>query len=655
MGKFKLDNYFITRYSDLTPPWGPVGEVTFLRTYSRDGETWTACVRRVVEGTYEQQRKHCKAHKRPWDAKQAQRSAREMFDLMWNMKFLPPGRGLRNMGADIVDKVGGACLNNCGFVSTQHIKATSELADPFCWAMDHLMLGVGVGFDTLGAGTRLVPPTEYSLTYKIPDCREGWVMALDLLLHSYDGVYLSSQEVLFDYSQIRPAGSPICGFGGIASGPEPLREMLDSIRDLLDSACATGGKLTSTHINDIMAMIGRCVVSGGVRRSAEISFIEAHDTAGMQLKNRELWPEQTAQYRWAANHSVKCVPGETDYEAVLKSTEGVAELGIFWLENAQKFGRMGRRPDHSDWRALGCNPCAEQTLEHKELCCLVEVFISRISDEYELQKVLKYAYLYAKTVSTVEVHDRETNAIISRNRRIGCSPTGVQQAIAQRGAGPFYSLLDSGYKYLKQLDARYSTWLGVNRSIKLTSVKPSGTVSKLPGVSSGIHFPVSDSYFQVIRFAASSPLIEPLRAAGYKVVDLHPGEPNTVAVYFGVLDDSGCRAEHEVSIWEQAEHAAKLQHYWADNQISVTVKYKPEERSELAHLLALYEDRLKAISFFPLTDHGFDHAPWQPAPREEVQKYLDSLDVPNYTEVVNTHDSEDEFCSGESCTIPQKE
>jgi ribonucleoside-triphosphate reductase len=521
--------------------------------------------------------------------------------------------------------------------------------------MDMLMLGVGVGFDTLGAGKPVYAPVRlpYDACWpvKIPDTREGWVWALRQLFESYTSGRLARCQ--FNYSLIRPAGSPIAGFGGVASGPEPLKEMLEGVRGILDAA-SVGGELTSTHINDIMALIGRCVVSGGVRRSAEICFIESADEVGQQLKNKQLHPDENENYRWAANHSVKCATGD-DYDSILSNNDGIDELGVFWLDNARRFGRMGRRPSLTDLRVRGCNPCAEQSLEHKELCCLVEIFPSRIESLYEFQKVLKYAYLFAKTVTTIPIHDAETGRVVTRNRRIGCSLTGIQQSIEKLGNSEFYRWCGAGYKYLGQLDERYSEWLGIARSVKMTSVKPSGTVSKLPGVSSGIHFPISDSYFQVIRFASSSPYLPLLRNAGYNVVDLDPAEPNTTAVYFGVIEDIATRGESEVSMWEQAEHAAKLQHYWADNQVSITVKYNPEERNQIPHLLRMYEDRLKAISFFPNSNHSFEHAPWQPASREEVQVYLDKLSPINYNAINETHEADDEFCSGETCTIPVKD
>ena len=650
----KLNKAFVLQYAAKTPPWGPVGEITFLRTYSRDGERWFETCERVVNGSYFWQEKHCVENNRPWDDVQAQHSAQQMYDLMYNMKFLPPGRGLRNMGCSILETKGGAAANNCGFVSTEDL--ANDLSDPFCWAMDMLMLGVGVGFDVLGAGTKLEFPHGGSTgPWVIDDSREGWVTALGMLLGQYK-YRTGGNNLEFDYSKIRPEGSPIKGSGGISSGPGPLKEMLNAVREILYKAASSkAAMLTSTHINDIFALIGRCVVSGGVRRSAEIAIGSPDDHKFLQLKNYKRWPKELDNYRYTANHSVNCEVGKTDYHKLYAATEGVDEFGVFWLENAQRFGRMGRRPDNADSKALGCNPCAEQTLEHKELCCLVEVFPSRITSFYEFQKVLKYAYLYAKSVTTIPVHDMVSNAIIARNRRIGCSLTGIQQAINQLGNTEFYSWCDRGYKYLKQLDERYSEWLSIPKSIKITSVKPSGSVSKLPGVNSGIHFPCSHAYWQTIRLNNNHPLLARLTEARYRVVDLHPKTPNTSVVYFGVVETDFTRGEAQVPLWEQAMHAVKLQHHWSDNQVSITLKYDLHEEKQIPFICGMLETSLKSVSFFPVKHHDFEHAPWQEEDIDVIREYNSTLKKVQYDYKENTHDSDDLFCSGSTCELPGAE
>lgn len=267
---FKLSDAFIESYKTRKPNFGfnGLGELIYYRTYSRlkennQNEQWWETCKRVVEGTYNMQKQHIEQYSLGWNAFKAQRSAQEMYERIFSMKFLPPGRGLWAMGSPIINERGlYAALNNCGYVSTATLK--EDLSKPFLFLMDMSMLGVGIGFDVRGAGQiNIKSPNKSKVveTYMIPDSREGWVESVKLLLESY---FLGTADVNFDYSLIRPAGVPIKGFGGIASGVEPLKELHKNIIKTLDKNI--GEPITVTTIVDIMNFIGKCVVAGNVRR-----------------------------------------------------------------------------------------------------------------------------------------------------------------------------------------------------------------------------------------------------------------------------------------------------------------------------------------------------------------------------------------------------
>ncbi|MCI0564454.1 MAG: hypothetical protein MN733_38775, partial [Nitrososphaera sp.] len=227
---FRLKSKEVEKYRRKKVDWGPLGYITFKRTYARvldNGKTeeWWQTVQRVVEGCFTLQKRHCAQWHLPWNERQAQKSALTMYDLIFNFKFTPPGRGLWSMGTTFMFAKGSACLNNCGFVSTDSID--KEFAEPFVWLMDMSMNGVGVGFDTDGATKHvyLRKPHNSSDPHVIEDSREGWVAAFRRVLEAFSGRYTLTSE--FDYSQIRPEGSLIKGFGGIAPGPEPLRKLVD--------------------------------------------------------------------------------------------------------------------------------------------------------------------------------------------------------------------------------------------------------------------------------------------------------------------------------------------------------------------------------------------------------------------------------------------
>ena len=655
--KFKLSLTFITKYKRKKPPFGfnGLGELVYMRTYSRikengKNERWWETVQRVVEGTYTMQKQWIDSHQLGWNAWQAQRSAQEMFDRIFNMKFLPPGRGLWAMGSVITEKKKlYAALNNCAFVSTETIK--EDGSKPFCFLMDASMLGVGVGFDTKGAEKILVkgPTTKRAPeTFVIPDTREGWVESVGALIDSY---FHGSSDISFDYSKIRPAGELIKGFGGLSSGWKPLKEVHEATRSVL--AKNMGAPLTVTTIVDIMNLIGKCVVAGNVRRTAEIVFGSPEDDEYLDLKNYKVNPHRE-QYGWTSNNSIFAELG-MDYKDVCKRIIDNGEPGFAWLENMQGYSRMKNGRDNKDHRAAGGNPCLEQTLESYELCCLVETFPNNHDSLEDYLKTLKYAYLYAKTVTLGKTHWPETNRVMLRNRRIGCSVSGIAQFLSFRGIEELREWLETGYDKIQEWDKQYSDWFAVPKSIKTTSVKPSGTVSLLVGATPGLHYPESRFYIRRIRLAKQSELIEPLRKAGYKLEPAFGSEDSTMVVEVPVDMGEGIRTAAELSIWEQFSLAAFLQRHWADNQVSCTATFDPEtEADELPHVLKYFQYRLKGISLLPRKNGGaYKQMPYEAITEKEYNKQVKKLGYLSFVGVEGEQADVDKFCNNDVCGIPE--
>lgn len=660
---FKLDDKFISQYVGKQPKWGPVGYVTYKRTYARALDTvydrhkelgnsagltiseefWLTLVR-VVEGTYSIQKRHCRTLLLPWNEKKAQISAQEMYKLMWDFKFLPPGRGLWMMGVPNVERLGGAALNNCAFITSENLDI--DFAEAFCFLMDYSMLGLGVGSDTRGAGKVVIKEPEIeSSSFIVQDSREGWVALVRKILNSFVGKDRYPIDV--DYSLIRPAGTMIRGFGGIAEGPDPLIRLVSSVTDLLRARI--GKKIRSADIVDIFNMIGRCVVAGNVRRSAEIMFGDNDDSSFLELKDPTKNKKQLDSHRWASNNSIFAEVGQ-DYEKVANLIMKNGEPGCLWLENARRYSRMGHPPDFKDMGVMGANPCNEQSLFSSEICCLVETFPANHNNLENYLRTLKFAYLYAKTVTLVPTHNERTNAVTLMNRRIGCSMSGIIQAMKKFGRRNFFNMADSGYRYICDVDKIYSSWLCVPESKKKTSIKPSGTVSLLTGATAGIHHAHSEYYWRVIRFRKESYMVPILRDAGYTCIEIDPEkEPNTVAVYFPVKVENFDKGEADVSMWEQLEIAACMQQHWADNQVSVTVTFSKEESKDIKSALELYENRLKGVSFLPRETHGYEHAPYQTIDRETYDDAVRSLKPYVLNEAVN--EVQERFCDGDKCVI----
>ncbi len=648
--RFKLSEKFLDEYRGRQPNWGPLGYVTFKRTYARtvpgeDGRTeeYWETVRRVVEGCYTIQQNHCRFLKLPWNPQKAQRSAQEMFRLMWGFKFLPPGRGLWMMGTDYIFERGSAALNNCAFVSTEDINF--NFSEPFTFLMDMSMLGVGVAFDTKGAGkVTIEEPKIAGYTHVVEDSKEGWCDLVRVILDAYVGQGRRPTEI--DYSKIRPIGSPIRTFGGIAPGPGPLIECINNIDKVMRPRI--GEKISSADITDLMNVIGKCVVSGGVRRTAELALGSPRDEEYLRLKDPELHGDKLMAWRWASNNSIAAEMG-MDYSVVGEQTAKNGEPGYFWLENARAYGRFKDGPNFVDSKVAGTNPCGEQSLESYEICNLVETFPSLHDTFEEYKRTLKFAYLYAKTVTLIPTHNERTNAIMLRNRRIGLSQSGIIEAFEKQGRREHFRWCDEGYKYVCNLDKIYSQWLCIPESIKKTSVKPSGTVSLLPGVTPGIHYPHSRFYMRTIRLDKTSPLIEPIRQAGYKLEESVYGD-NTYVAYFPVEQKNYQRSKRDVSIWEQMENVAQMQYYWADNQVSATVTFQPKEAPDIPKVLELYESRIKGISFLPLTDHQYAQAPYQEITEAEFLDAVAGLKPLDFANL-NTDEAMELFCDGDACTI----
>lgn len=1094
---FTLSDQFISEFVGKQPKWGPVGYLTFKRTYARPtcscedpnicehpSEEFWQCCQRVVEGVYTIQKQHCKTFQLPWSDRKAQKSSQEMFQRMWDFKFLPSGRGLSMMGTEVVYLVGSAALCACAFTSTENIDI--DFSAPFCFLMDMSMLGAGVGSDPCrGTGkVKIFQPRLDNEPHVVEDSREGWVELIRRILDSYVGK--GTYPTNIDYSQIRPRGAPIKTLGGVAPGPGPLIDLVTNLTNLLGNL-PDGTEIKPSHIVDIFNYIGKCVVSGGRRRTSEIMLGDPYDSEFLSLKQDK---EARDDRRWASNNSIFAELG-MDYSEAAAMTARNGEPGFVWLDNMRNFGRMGDPPDGKDYRAMGCNPCfqkdsliavadgrgavpikelveegkdvpvysvnpngeveikwgrnprlsgknkklikiildddssitttlnhefrlvdgtpvkakdlknkdslarltkrlepityasknrkeylrvncdttdarknkifehrliakffdaekwdslfnknkadgwingglvvhhkdydslnntppnlsimsfrehqqlhanndcskenngmfgrkhssstkkiigekckekfqdpeyrekcsrsikraysnnpslgigisertkkrykewckefiettdletlfidnllhvikyceycgekmilpvrqrevsycntkcgnhspkaiakrtkgindahlhlqqaklvkqisiyknlcenlqrkplkeewiqecknenisfrirknggneyvlrswkdlqeravdfnhrvketilleeredvytltvddnhtvgivtsfneetkacsgvftfqcGEQTLENLEMCNLVENFPINCTSLEDFKRTLKFAYLYAKTVTLIPTHHPKTNAVMMRNRRIGCSMGGITQTIEKIGRYNFLQWCNQGYQYITDLDRIYSDWLCVPQSKKKTSIKPGGTTPLLPGCTSGGHLPISEFYIKNMRIANTSPLIESCKKAGYRV-EPDVAVPDTAVVALPIKEKNFTKSRKDATIWEQFETAAFLQEHWADNQVSVTITFKPEEVKDIVPCLEVFQTKLKAVSLMPLEDHGFDQAPLVPITEEEYNEMLKDITPLDLSHAI--HEVDDRFCTTDTCQL----
>lgn len=668
---FHLSDEFVAQYDGVKPNWGfqigggnSLSELTYLSKYSRikdDGskEQWFETCRRCIEGEYSILKDHCKYQRTPWNEFKAQKAAEDAFDRMFNFKWTPPGRGMSTMGTEFVHtNQNNASLNNCAFISTEKLSTHSsyEATMPFTRLMEMSMHGVGVGFDTKGEDKIVIhQPSDDKVTeFIIPDTREGWAESVGLLLESF---FFKNRSVMqFDYSQIRPEGSPLKSFGGTASGPGPLMELHASITDQLWDR--EGEIVSSRDIVDIMNKIGKSVVAGGARRSALISLGRADDDDYVNIKNWEL-PENAERtgpdgWAWTSNNSV-LVNVDDNLDHLVDKIAINGEPGIIWLDQMRKFGRLADPENNKDYRVGGANPCAEISLESHEFCCLVELYPANHDSFEDFKKSIKHAYMYAKAVTLMPSVWAETNEVITRNRRIGVSMTGIVEFIESRNWTEMKEWMNEGYSYLDAVDNKYSEWLGVRNSVKLSTVKPAGTTSLISGTTPGVHWPTTSGYYiRRMRYHNSDPLLPLLRDAGY-LIEPDVMSPKTTSVVEFPTEGLKIRSEREVSIWEKAHLAAMAQRFWTDNMVSVTVSFRQEEKDQIAPLLRSLQGQLKSVSFLPIDDDGtsYQQAPYEPMSEEEALRQMAAIKPLDFESLYSTglEAQGERFCNTDHCEI----
>ncbi len=620
--------------------FGLFGAVTFYRSYSRlkkngSNESWYDVVVRVTEGIFSIKKDHQLKHNLPWDEERMQDFARRFALSMYDKRWLPPGRGLWIMGTEYVYERGSAALYNCAAVDT------SDLVQSAVWAMDMLMVGAGVGFNTAWDGKASRPDKSHPQIYVVEDSKEGWCNSLRLLLESY---VRGGPFYRFDYSRIRPAGAPIKGFGGVAAGPEPLKRLHSAVERILDSYLE--GRFDKTRaVVDIFNEIGICVVSGNIRRSAQIAIGEPEDTTFVNLKNYDLYPDRK-EIGWVSNNSV-LLEGLKDFAYIDDIAQHIyknGEPGILHLYNMQHFGRFGQEIEDKAWLS---NPCGEIALESYELCNLAEVFISKCHSLQEFLELLEYATFYASTVNLLPTHHTVTNEIIARNRRIGVSVSGVADAIEKKGFETLILWLRKGYekvRYINEILARQS---GIPVSLKVTAVKPSGTISILAGTSPGMHYPPYTYALRRIRISKTS-------ALSRKLIELQiPHEEDlydssSLVFEFPIHYDNP-RSLENVDLCEQMNVLVTLQREWADNMVSNTLEFDPKRYSpkDIARILKASLPMLKSTSLLPKEEKVYEQMPFQKISKEEYEKRKEAIEVEDFE--LFGHHAQQEGCGPNVC------
>jgi len=649
---------FANKYSNKQPNWGfnGLGYIVYKRTYARvkeNGQTeeWHETIRRCINGAQK------------IGANYTREEAEQLFDLIFNLKCNFAGRMLWQLGTPTVDRFGANSLLNCWNVSMNSIKS-------FLFLFENLMLGGGVGFSIrredihelprIKKGVNISHKNTKDADFIVPDSREGWIHLLEKVLEAF-----FNNGKSFNYSTIliRGAGERIGGFGGIASGPQILLDGIEKINKIFQSR--EGKKLRSIDVLDICNIIGGIVVSGNVRRSAQIAIGDPDDYLFLRAKNWSLG--NIPNWRAMSNNTIYAddfshISNEIwNNGYILDSETGFAKgepYGFFNLPLSQKFGRLkdGQMKDSNLYptdedNVVGTNPCGEISLASYECCNLSELYLNNIISKEELILCAKLLYKTQKAIAALPFIHEETNKIVHKNMRLGLGVTGICQSLDK------IDWLDACYKELRKFDKEWSKERGWNRSIKLTTIKPSGTLSLLGGSTPGVHPAYSKYYIRRVRMASNDALVGYCRDLGYNVeyVLNFDGSENhdTVVVEFPCETPDGALFADEMGVIKQLEMVKKLQEVWSDNAVSVTAYYSEEELSTLKQWLSEnYENGIKSVSFLLRQKHGFKQAPY-----EEITKdaYENKKSKVKPIIIINQNIGSDALegieCEGGSCPI----
>ena len=594
-----LPKEFLTEYITKTPPFGfaGLGYIVFKRTYARrlaDGnsEEYWQTIARCINGAQK------------IGATYTKQEAQKLFDLIFNLKCNFAGRMLWQLGTSTVDRFGANSLLNCWAVAMRK-------PEDFCFLFENLMLGGGVGFSVKKEDIHELPKVrkDVVVTHKatndadfiVPDSREGWVALLRNVLTSF---FDTGKSFTYSTILVRGAGEHIAGFGGTASGPVILIEGIEKIINVIKKR--ENKKLRSIDVLDIANIIGSVVVAGNVRRSAEISIGDPDDYHFLRAKRWDLG--NIPNWRAMSNNTIAADSYEQISETVWEGFKGNGEpYGLFNLPLAQKFGRLGE--EKKDTGEL-TNPCAEIILGDKECCNLSELYLNNISSQEELLEAATLLYKTQKAICALPFIHEETNEIVHKNMRIGIGVTGICQSLNK------LEWLDPTYKALRKFDKVWSKQCGWPESIRLTTVKPSGSLSLLAGSTPGVHPGFSRFFIRRVRMSSGDALVSTCRQLGYHIEYAKNFDGtesrDTVVVSFPCEYSAETVLAKDMKATDQLELVKKMQTLWSDNSVSVTVYYKKEELSEIREWLKNnYTNSLKTVSFLLHSEHGFVQAPYE--------------------------------------------
>ena len=603
-------------------------------------ETWAETVQRYIDFFVEREQ-----------LTEDSQETQEIYNAIYNLEVMPSMRCMMTAGEALKrDNVAGF---NCSYLHIDHPRAFDEL-------MYVLMCGTGVGFSVERNFITHLPVVNEGMfhtdtTIVVADSKMGWASAYrELIAMLYAG-----KIPKWDMRKVRPAGARLKTFGGRASGPEPLIDLFNFTVGVFKKA--SGRKLTSIECHDVVCKIADIVVVGGVRRSALISLSNLSDQRMAKAKSGAWW--ENDGHRRLANNSV-AYTDKPDFEAYLAEMQSMyeskaGERGIFSRVAAQKMAaRNGRRDvDHE----FGTNPCSEIILRSNQFCNLSEVVVREDDTLEQLKKKTRIATIIGSLQSTL-TDFRYLRVRWKRNTEeealLGVSMTGIMDHWLLSKTGPdLEKWLTEMRDVSIETNKEWSEKLGVNQSVAITCVKPSGTVSQLVDSASGIHPRFSKQYIRRVRSDKKDPLAVYMADKGFPVENDVMSD-SSVVFSFPVKAPDTSVTVNQVGAMQQLELWKAYQNFWCEHKPSITIYYTDDEFLEVAQWIWKNFDMCSGVSLLPYSDHVYQQAPYEDATDEmfaelvaKMPKDINWEDLGNYEKEDNTIGSQELACVGGACEI----
>lgn len=619
-----------------------LAEFVYLRTYARylpesgRRENWQETTRRVDEFLINRVKEISADGGVPT-------AVFDALNHVYTMDVMPSMRLMQFAGEAAKDN--NILLYNCSFVRVDSIMRISEI-------LYILMCGTGVGFSVEAEAIEKLPQIKKRndqpiLKHIIEDTRFGWKAAVYVGLSSWYEGY----DIEFDYSQIRPAGTRLKTTGGYASGPEPLKQVLQFARQIILQR--QGKRLKPIHVHDIICKIGECVVAGGVRRSALISLSDLDDGDLRDAKRGSFYT--THPYRSMANNSAVYTKKPSDLEFMAEwlsiATSGTGERGIFnrsqdYIAKSIPERRYRHLVEDGLIDEIGTNPCGEILLQPQQFCNLTEVVVRPEDDERTLVRKVMYATIIGTIQSSFTKFpglQNEWRINCEAERLLGVSLTGIYDNALLSEANWVEGQIemdDEGFtkllmrrrrilrklkKAARRINRVYANYFNINPSTSVTCIKPSGTVSQMVSSSSGIHPRYANFYIRRVRVGVHDPIFACLKAQGaiwHPEVGQTVDDMTTAVIEFAVKSPKDCITRHNLTAWHHFSDAIEFKECYTEHNVSVTIQVDKDEWFDLGLSVLEHMDTLGGMSFLPKHDHVYQLAPYEEITEEEYERRI---------------------------------